>query len=441
MRELTIGSVLLAAILLIPVLVVCIECLAALLPRRLDQSKSKSASPRPGAVVVVPAHNEELVLAGTLTQLQALLLAGDRLIVVADNCTDRTVEIARGFSAEVIERHDLTQVGKGYALDFAARYLDADARMLAEHVVIVIDADCGVSFDALNALAQQVASTNGPAQAIYTMARPLPPATPGELVSSLAFLLRNQVRPRGLKRLGMPCALTGSGMAFPWPVFRDAPLGTSCIVEDLQLGIDLLIKNHPTRLCEGARILGTLPEDHADAIIQRTRWEHGHLWVACSQVPRLLKSAISELRLAPLVMALDVLVPPLSLLIMTLFAATLMAIVWAMIGQSHWPVRLLLTGDLAMGACLIASWISFGRSILPLVSFAAIPRYVASKLPLYLKFIIRRQTRWIRTSRDNTRPPEPPATGGGSIERPEQRRQKSADGDDGMPGRKFAWIH
>jgi cellulose synthase/poly-beta-1,6-N-acetylglucosamine synthase-like glycosyltransferase len=440
MRELMIGSVLLAAVLLIPVLVVCIECLAALLPRRQKASKDGPAPPRPKVVVVVPAHNEQLVLANTLTQLQPLLMAGDRLIVVADNCTDRTVEIARDFSAEVIQRHDLTLVGKGYALDFAARYLTIDGKLLPEHVVVVIDADCGVSPEALNALAEQVGRTCCPAQAIYTMARPQPPATPGELVSTLAFLLRNLVRPRGLNRLGMPCALTGSGMAFPWPVFRDAPLASGCIVEDLQLGIDLLIKNHPTRLCEDARVLGTLPDDHADAIVQRTRWEHGHLWVAIHQVPRLLLAGITEFRLAPLVMALDVLVPPLSLLIMVLFIATLAAAVWAIIGESRWPVRLLCAGDLAMAICLITSWIRFGRAILPLISILAIPRYIVSKLPLYLKFVMGRQTQWVRTSRDNARPPDPPTKGGGLQTEADHRSRPSAP-DDEMSDRKFAIIH
>ena len=35
-------------------------------------------------------------------------------------------------------------------------------------------------------------------------------------------VVRNRVRPRGLRRLGQPCHLTGTGMAFPWEVLPPA---------------------------------------------------------------------------------------------------------------------------------------------------------------------------------------------------------------------------
>ncbi len=52
-------------------------------------------------VVVVPAHNEEGAIAGVLQALLAQSRRPDRIVVVADNCTDRTVEIARGFGRRV----------------------------------------------------------------------------------------------------------------------------------------------------------------------------------------------------------------------------------------------------------------------------------------------------------------------------------------------------
>ena len=56
--------------------------------------------------VVVPAHNESLGLVPTLQDIKAQLGAGDRLIVVADNCTDDTAEVAVASGAEVIVRND-----------------------------------------------------------------------------------------------------------------------------------------------------------------------------------------------------------------------------------------------------------------------------------------------------------------------------------------------
>lgn len=52
-------------------------------------------------VVVVPAHNEEGTIGGVVQALLAQTRRPDRIVVVADNCTDRTVEIARRFGRRV----------------------------------------------------------------------------------------------------------------------------------------------------------------------------------------------------------------------------------------------------------------------------------------------------------------------------------------------------
>jgi cellulose synthase/poly-beta-1,6-N-acetylglucosamine synthase-like glycosyltransferase len=51
--------------------------------------------------VLIPAHNEEAALAVTVPALLAESRRPDRVIVVADNCTDRTVEVAQSFGVEV----------------------------------------------------------------------------------------------------------------------------------------------------------------------------------------------------------------------------------------------------------------------------------------------------------------------------------------------------
>ena len=56
------------------------------------------------------------------------------------------------------------------------------------------------------------------------------------MVSALAVLIRNRVRPTGLSRLKFPCHLTGSGMAIPFELFKEAPNTKGNLVEDLVLG-------------------------------------------------------------------------------------------------------------------------------------------------------------------------------------------------------------
>jgi exopolysaccharide biosynthesis WecB/TagA/CpsF family protein len=379
------------ALLLVPVAVLCAECLAALLPSR-KRRQSKDARQR--LAVLIPAHNEEQVLGATLASLMPQIKPGDQVVVVADNCDDATVAIAREHGAEVIERNDSKRRGKGYALDFGMRHLEKDA----PGIVVMMDADCHIHEGALDALAAQVTQTGKPAQAVYLLERPSRPG-PKELVSALAFMVKNLVRPSGLGRLGLPCLLTGTGMAFPWPVIRRAKLASGNIVEDMQLGLDLALAGYAPLFCEQARVTGKLPEQRRAAVSQRTRWEHGHLQTLFTQVPRLLKGAVRRRSFFAFALALELAVPPLSLLVMLFIAAIGAAMLAAKYGASWVAPNLLLGGGVMVLVCIAAAWMKFGRKHLPFMSLLAAPFYIAWKIPLYFAFIFKPQKEWVRTDR------------------------------------------
>jgi cellulose synthase/poly-beta-1,6-N-acetylglucosamine synthase-like glycosyltransferase len=88
--------------------------------------------------VLIPAHNEEDRLGATLASLLHQSRRPERVVVVADNCTDRTVEIARAAGVEVVESVDNHRKKAG-ALNQVL------ARLLPEHgdndLVMVMDAD------------------------------------------------------------------------------------------------------------------------------------------------------------------------------------------------------------------------------------------------------------------------------------------------------------
>jgi cellulose synthase/poly-beta-1,6-N-acetylglucosamine synthase-like glycosyltransferase len=88
--------------------------------------------------VVVPAHNEGDRLGATLASLDAQSRRPDRVVVVADNCTDDTVAIAEAAGTEVIVTEGNTDKKAG-ALNQALRQLLPGARH--NDVVMVMDAD------------------------------------------------------------------------------------------------------------------------------------------------------------------------------------------------------------------------------------------------------------------------------------------------------------
>src|SRR5690606_30500033 len=155
---------------------------------------------RPAVAVIVPAHQEEDGIGDTVTALRSQLRLDDRLLVVADNCTDRTAILAREAGAEVVERVDPARRGKGFALDFGVRYLAEKPPA----VVILVDADCRLAPGAIDHLAAEACASGRPAQGLYLLSAP-PDSGIGLQVAELAFLVKNQVRPAGLHRLGLPC--------------------------------------------------------------------------------------------------------------------------------------------------------------------------------------------------------------------------------------------
>ena len=84
-----------ALVLLVPAGVLLIQVLAAVLPERSDNARAALPALRPQVAVLVPAHDEAVGIGATLRSLLAQLAPGDRLLVVADNCSDDTAAIAR----------------------------------------------------------------------------------------------------------------------------------------------------------------------------------------------------------------------------------------------------------------------------------------------------------------------------------------------------------
>src|SRR5260370_6175008 len=104
----------------IPVATFCLEIAASFLAEKNPNGKR---SDRGRVAVLIPAHNEALRLLPTLEDVQSQLRKGDRMVVVADNCTDTTAAVAETAGAEVAIRTDPTRAGKRYALYSWLRFL------------------------------------------------------------------------------------------------------------------------------------------------------------------------------------------------------------------------------------------------------------------------------------------------------------------------------
>lgn len=381
-----------ALALLAAVLVLLVEVVLALTTR---SRRSVARGSRPPVAVLIPAHNEESVISGAIRSILPQLSGTDQLVVVADNCSDKTGEIASNEGARVVVRLDPARVGKGYALDFGVRNL----RPSSPEVVIVIDADCQAAPGAIDTLARACASTSRPAQALYLM-HVVPNSHPGTRLAQFAWVIKNHVRPLGLQRLDLPCQLMGTGMAFPWAVLANAELATGDIVEDLKLGISCARAGAPPLFCPDALVTGTFPTSPEGMRVQRTRWEHGHLGMILNEVPRLLFESFTNANPRLMALALDLSIPPLALLALLIGAVWLGSLLLYASADAALPFILSTAALLMFAIAMSSAWVGYGRNTLPLGDLAYAAAYSLTKIPLYLKFLVARETVWVRSKRD-----------------------------------------
>lgn len=393
------GLMLLLLVLSVPVIVFVLEVFAARSKGHAVRSPmSNPSAPREFSwVVLIPAHNEERVVADTLNSLMPFAV-GDRgrVLVVADNCTDRTAELCRQMGVSVIERTSLAERGKGYALQFGLDHL----RDSPPDVVVVIDADCTVTPEGIRALASASFNSGLPTQSAYLM-HARAGASVSAKVSEFAWLVKTLVRPLGWSRLTGYCQLLGSGMAFPWAILARFNLASGHLVEDLKLTTDLAKSGIGVKFLPHVRVDSYFPTAVSSRSVQSRRWEHGHLGMIVAEVPALLIHAVRYRNGQSFALALDMLVPPLSLLVGLVLLMASLDWVLALVGDwAYWFAEWATVLFVLLTAAVVRAWAHWGKGILTPTELLQIPQFMLAKMGIYGRFFVRREKDWNRSDRD-----------------------------------------
>jgi 1,2-diacylglycerol 3-beta-glucosyltransferase len=349
--------------------------------------------------IVVPAHDEEAQIAPTVESLLALDYPRElyRVLVIADNCRDRTAARAAAAGAKVIVRNEPEHRGKGYALARAFHRCLADQFAAA---VVVVDADTVVSSNLLSAFAGRFEAGAAAVQADYGVRNPR--SSWRTRMMTIALATFHGVRSLARERVGLSCGLRGNGMGFSRAVLEAQPYGAFSIVEDLEYGLQLGYAGFRVQYVHEARVLGQMVVTERASRSQRLRWERGRQALVRQQIPRLLRQAWHRRDLLLFDLAADLMVPPLGQLVALNAVGVTLCLVVARLHGGALPMAAFVWGASLFGMMLYVArgWTLSGVGLSGLLDLLWAPVYVVWKLTLRFRDRGQSQEEWVRTTRE-----------------------------------------
>lgn len=299
-------------------------------------------------VFLVPAHNEAGMIAACVSSIVAMEYpaALRRVIVIADNCSDQTAELARTAGAECLERTAPDQGGKPRALAWTIAQLD----LTAWDACVVVDADTVVTPGFARALAARMPLRDRAVQAYFGPMNEM--ETGLTRLAGVLARVRYEVTYPFKARVGLNCPLTGNGMCIGVGLLADGGWRHFSITENWELYADYTARGISIDFAGDALLRSHEAPTMRQGATQRNRWMAGRLhvlgeyWRAiagsrCIGARQKLDAFAELAGLSPIlhvVMALTVaglaawlLAPPLSTLFLLAAAASLLPLTLAVI--------------------------------------------------------------------------------------------------------------
>lgn len=237
--------------------------------------------------IVSAAHNEERVIGELIRNLHELNYPKELydIYVIADNCTDHTAAVAREHGAQVIERFNKKEKGKGYALEYAFNQIFAGS--VTYDAVIVFDADNLVDNDFLRVMNAHLLKGEKIVQGYLDTKN----ANDTWITKSIyiCYTLTNRLWQLSKYNLGLTCALGGTGMCISVDLLKQYGWGMTSLTEDLEFQTKALMNNVKVCWAHDAKVYDEKPLTLMQSWNQRRRWMQGHTNVAGRYVGKLLR--------------------------------------------------------------------------------------------------------------------------------------------------------
>jgi cellulose synthase/poly-beta-1,6-N-acetylglucosamine synthase-like glycosyltransferase len=371
------------------------ELLSLFKRNRVGVTPDQSGAELPRLLFLVPAHDEELLIAGCVRSLVGMNYprGKTRIIVIADNCSDQTAEIARAEGAEALIRVDRDAPGKPRALAWALDQIelrDWDA-------CVIVDADSTVAPGFANGLAKLAPLNDIAFQSNIGMLNEFE-----NWLTRLGGVLarcRYEVTYPLKQSAGLNCPINGNGMGFGTNLLIRDGWRAFSITEDSEQYAVYTEAGVPIRHANEADLFAQEPRSLDQGVTQRRRWLAGRIRIIRDWAVRLVVSPrISWHQKLDAFVELGLASPVLHLLVAAL---VVVAALVGIRGTTGWWIAALAAGSLA--GLAVSTIVVIARHPQPwrtLSSFVLLPVYAAWRLVVLVRTIVTlRDTTWRRTAR------------------------------------------
>lgn len=269
---------------------ICVISLFAL--RRRKKEANRGHKPVNSFAMIIAAHNEENVIGDIVENLKKLDYPGRMydIFVIADNCTDRTAEIARGCRAFVHERFSSSEKSKGHALKWMLNILfGLDKKYDA---VCVFDADNLVSSNFLKEIDKKLCEGFKIVQGYRDIKNPFDSWV--TLSYAITWWVLNRMYQLPRYYLGLSCMLTGSGFAVKTETLKEMGWDTASLTEDLEFSVQAVLKGVKVGWAHDAVVYDEQPLTLSQSWLQRKRWMQGHADCAARYTKALWQKAVND---------------------------------------------------------------------------------------------------------------------------------------------------
>ena len=249
-------------------------------------------------LVLVPAHNEEAVIGNIVQNLNEMDYPREMydFYILADNCTDRTVEIARGLGANVLESHKDSPdapTGKPIVLQKALNTLEGYQNKY--DLVMFFDADNLIDKNMFAEVNSQYLDANGQADIIQCYLGCKNKKGIVAMFYYMTYTITNRFFQYAKSRLGLNSVIGGTGFAVSAEyLHRRGGWTAMSLTEDFELQIESTCEGKRILWNHNVRIYDEKPTAFRASFRQRTRWAQGHWFVAFKNTGKLFRALFQK---------------------------------------------------------------------------------------------------------------------------------------------------